>query len=340
MTAADVLAGTVQALLAPGRGLLAADESLPTIARRFQSASIAATAEHRRAYRELLFTTPGLSEFISGVILFDETLRQPLEGAPMAAALTARGMVPGIKVDLGATPLAGLPGEKFTQGLDGLRVRLASYRELGARFTKWRAVLAVGDGLPTDAAIAANAQALAIFAALSQEAGLVPIVEPEVLMDGAHSLDRAEAVGEAVLRTVFDALARHCVALEGMILKTAMVLPGVDCPQKAGAAEVAAASLRCLRRSVPAAVPGIVFLSGGQGEREATERLGAICAVPGAPWRLTFSFGRALQDSALETWRGDPARAAAAQAALALRARCNGLAVRAQPFSGSYLRTA
>jgi fructose-bisphosphate aldolase class I len=328
MTAADVLAGTVQALLAPGRGLLAADESLPTIARRFQSASIAATAEHRRAYRELLFTPPGLSEFISGVILFDETLRQPLEGAPMAAALTARGMVPGIKVDLGATPLAGLPGEKFTQGLDGLRVRLASYRELGARFTKWRAVVSIGDGRPTDGAIQANAEALASFAALSQEAGLVPIVEPEVLMEGAHTLARAESAAGAVLRTVFAALARHRVGLEGMILKTAMILPGTDCPEPATAPEVASATLRCLRQSVPAAVPGIVFLSGGQGELEATERLSALCPLPGAPWHLTFSFGRALQDSALKAWGGDPARVSAAQAALVLRARCNGRAVR------------
>jgi fructose-bisphosphate aldolase class I len=328
MNAPDVLTRTVEAMLAPGRGLLAADESLPTIARRFEAASIPVTPEHRRAYRELLFTAPGLGEFISGVILFDETLRQPLGGRAMAEGLAGRGMVAGIKVDLGAKPLAGLPGETFTQGLDGLRERLAAYRELGARFTKWRAVLAIGDGRPTEGAVAANAQALALFAALSQEAGLVPIVEPEVLMDGAHSLACAEAVAGLVLRAVFDALARHRVALEGMILKTAMILPGTECPQPVTAAEVAAATLRCLRQSVPAAVPGVVFLSGGQGEREATERLGAICALPGAPWRLTFSFGRALQDSALQAWRGDPARVSDAQTALMLRARGNGRAVR------------
>jgi fructose-bisphosphate aldolase class I len=322
----DALAATVRALLAPGRGLLAADESLPTIGRRFEAAAIPATAENRRAYRELLVTTPGLSEFISGVILFDETLRQPLEGVAMAAALTRRGLVPGIKVDLGAKPLAGLPGETFTEGLDGLRERLAEYRSLGARFTKWRAVISIGDTLPTDGAIGANAEALAIFAALSQEAGLVPVVEPEMLMGGAHSLERDAAVATAVLGRVFAALLRHQVALEGMILKTGMILPGTACPQTATVAEVAAATLRCLRRVVPAAVPGIVFLSGGQTEVEATQRLNAIGAVADTPWRLTFSFGRALQDSALTAWRGDPACVGAAQAALARRARCNGLA--------------
>lgn len=327
MNAPDVLTRTVEAMLAPGRGLLAADESLPTIARRFEAASIPVTPEHRRAYRELLFTAPGLGEFISGVILFDETLRQPLGGRAMAEGLAGRGMVAGIKVDLGAKPLAGLPGETFTQGLDGLRERLAAYRELGARFTKWRAVLAIGEGRPTEGAVAANAQALALFAALSQEAGLVPIVEPEVLMDGPHTLARCEEVARATLEAVFNALSEHRVGLEVMLLKTGMVLSGEECPQQADLGTIAEITHRCLRRAVPAAVPGIVFLSGGQRDIAATERLNAICETRGLPWDLSFSFGRALQDSALNAWKGSPANVTAAQSALRHRAACNSFAV-------------
>ena len=319
---------TIDALLAPGKGILAADESLPTIGKRFAALKIASTEENRRAYRELLFTTPGLSEFISGAILFDETIRQKTSGGTaMPVLLAAQGIVPGIKVDHGTMALPGFAGEKITQGLDGLRERLAAYRDLGARFTKWRAVIAIGEHLPTAACIAANARALALFAALSQEAGLVPIVEPEVLMDGNHTLVRCEEVTSVTLQTVFAALCEHRVVLEEMLLKTGMVLSGKDCAEQADAGNVAEATIRCLRRTVPAAVPGIVFLSGGQSDVAATERLNAICRAGGGPWKLSFSFGRALQDAAMKTWQGTPAHAAAAQAALGHRARCNGLAV-------------
>lgn len=318
---------TVAALLAAGKGILAADESFPTIGKRFASFEIPTTEENRRAYREMLFTTPGLSGFIGGVILFDETIRQKIGTLSIPEALAKQAIIPGIKVDMGTMALPGFPGEKVTQGLDGLREKLAAYRELGARFTKWRAVIAIGDRLPTATCIKANAQALALFAALSQEAGLVPIVEPEVLMDGDHTLTRCEEVTSATLKTVFAMLLDHRVVLEAMLLKTAMVLPGKDCPQQADVGQVAEATLRCLRRAVPAAVPGIVFLSGGQSDVAATERLSAICRTGGVPWKLSFSFGRALQDAALKMWKGSPANVAVAQAALLHRAKCNALAV-------------
>jgi fructose-bisphosphate aldolase class I len=330
MSAPD-LASTVQALLAPGKGLLAADESLPTITKRFAALTIPSTEANRRAYRELLFTTPGLGRFVSGAILFDETLHQCTgDGTPLPEILARQGILPGLKVDGGKMNLPDFPGEKITGGLDGLRERLAAARDRGVRFTKWRAVFAIGHGRPSSTCLTANARALALFAALSQEAGLVPVVEPEVLMDGNHPLARGEEVTSLVLETVFGALFEHRVVLEKMLLKTGMVLPGRDCPHQADPAAVAEATLRCLRRSVPAAVPGIVFLSGGQGDVEATERLNAICGPGDAPWQLSFSFGRALQDAALKIWRGAPANVAAAQAALLHRARCNGLAVRGQ----------
>ncbi len=328
MSSSATLQSTAQALLSPGKGILAADESFPTIGKRFDALKIPSTAESRRAYRELLFTTPGLDEFVSGAILFDETIRQTAGGGvPLPRLLARRTLLPGIKVDEGTTALPGFAGEKVTEGLDGLRERLAAYRELGALFTKWRAVLTVGERLPTPACLAANARALALFAALSQEAGLLPIVEPEVLMDGDHTLARSEEVTNATLNAVFAALVEHRVELEGILLKTGMVLPGEGCPEQADAEAVAVATLRCLRRAAPAAVPGIVFLSGGQGDAEATERLNAICQANRGPWTLTFSFGRALQDAALSAWKGLPDNAAAAQAALYHRAKCNGLAV-------------
>jgi len=323
---------SVQALLAPGKGILAADESFPTIEKRFKELGIPSTEPNRRAYREMLFTTPGLGDSISGVILFDETIRQKTSaGVPMPELLASAGILPGIKVDGGTEAMAGFEGEKFTLGLDGLRERLAEYVRLGARFTKWRAVITIGDGIPTDACIGLNARTHAVFAALSQEAGLVPIVEPEILMDGTHTIERCEEVATAVLRRTFEELATQRVALEKMILKTGMILSGSECPRQAGDDEVAAATARCFLRSVPAAVPGIVFLSGGQEDVPATRRLNAVESIAALPWRITFSYGRALQDAAMRTWGGAPANVAAAQGALAHRAKCNGLAVR-----GSY----
>jgi fructose-bisphosphate aldolase class I len=325
-TSTSTLETTARALVVSGKGILAADESLPTIGKRFAALDIPATEENRRAYRELLFTTPGLGEFISGVILFDETMRQTSDGVLMPEILSRQGILPGIKVDLGTMAFPGFPGEKFTQGFDGLRERLAEYRRLGARFTKWRAIFSVGADLPTKTCIETNARDLALFAALSQEAGLVPIVEPEVLMDGDHTLARCEAVTGVVLDAVFTALDDHRVILEGMLLKTGMVLPGINHAPTASLESVAAATLRTLNRFVPPAVPGIVFLSGGQAELAATERLNAICAVGPSLWTLSFSFGRALQDEAMKTWRGSPANKAPARAALLHRARCNGAA--------------
>ena len=319
---------TVAALLATGKGILAADESFPTIAKRFKALNIPSTEVSRRAYREMLFATPGLGGFVSGVILFDETIRQRTEaGVPMPELLARQGIVPGVKVDLGTVALANFPGEKITRGLDDLRERLAGYRELGARFTKWRAVIAIGEGTPGRTCIEANARALALFAALSQEAGLVPIVEPEVLMDGSHTIARGEEVMAATLAAVFAALFDHRIVLEQMLLKTGMVLSGADCPEQAGAGLVAGATRRCLRRGVPAAVAGIVFLSGGQSDGDATRRLDAICRGADAPWTLSFSFGRALQSSAMEIWQGSADHVAAAQAALRQRAMWNGLAI-------------
>jgi fructose-bisphosphate aldolase, class I len=332
----DTLEKTASELLAPGKGLLAADESLPTIGKRFKELGIASTEENRRDYRELLFTTPGLGESISGAILFDETIRQKASGGtPLVTLLGAQGIIPGIKVDGGAVPLPAFDGEKMTTGLDGLRERLSDYRQLGARFTKWRAVIDIGKGIPTETCVETNATLLALYAALSQEAGLVPIVEPEVLMDGDHGIERCEEVISLTLKTVFRALGRHRVSLKGMLLKSGMVLAGKDCPNQADDAHVAAATVRCFRQSVPVGVPGIVFLSGGQADVEATRRLNAICSSKGLPWKLTFSYGRALQDAAMRTWGGTPGNTVAAQAALKHRAICNGLAVR-----GSYGATA
>jgi fructose-bisphosphate aldolase class I len=320
---------TIQALLAPGKGILAADESFPTIDKRFKELGIPNTEANRRAYREMLFTTPSLSEAISGVILFDETIRQSTsKGVAMAELLAGLGIVPGIKVDAGTEALPAFPGEKFTLGLDGLRSRLAEYAKLGARFTKWRAVIAIGQGIPTGACMRVNARIHALFAALSQEAGLVPIVEPEILMDGDHTIERCEEVSTAVLERTFEELTEQRVVLGKMILKTGMILSGADCPRQAGVPEVAAATLRCFRRAVPAAVPGIVFLSGGQPDVPATQRLNAISSAGGNPWKITFSYGRALQDPAMKAWGGVPGNVAAGQSALAHRARCNGLAVR------------
>ncbi|PAW67268.1 MAG: hypothetical protein B9S34_05955 [Opitutia bacterium Tous-C1TDCM] len=324
------LAATAQALVAPGKGILAADESFPTIGKRFAALGVAATAENRRAYREVLFRTAALGESISGAILFDETLRQRTGSgdATLTELLVRQGIIPGIKVDTGTGPLPGSPHEKITGGLEALPVRLTAYAALGARFTKWRAVLAITpDGQPSRACLDANAAALADFAAFSQAAGLVPIVEPEVLLAGRHSLARSEDVAVAVLDAVFRALAAKQVSLPGLLLKTGMVLPGAEAPGSVTTADIAAATWRVLRRTVPAAVPGIVFLSGGQPEIAATERLNALCATHDLPWTLSFSFGRALQDTALKTWRGEAANTAAAQAALLHRARCNALAV-------------
>jgi fructose-bisphosphate aldolase class I len=316
------------ALVATGKGILAADETPGTLTRRFDALGIDSTEDSRRAYREMLFTAPGAAQHLSGVILQDETIRQQAsDGVAFARTLAAAGVIPGIKVDKGAKPLAGWPGELVTEGLDGLRDRLEEYAELGARFAKWRAVIRVTDTLPSPACIEANAHALARYATLCQEQGLVPIVEPEVLMDGAHDLARCEAVTTEVLTEVFRQLVRQGVDLGAMLLKPNMVIAGEACPTQASEAEVAEATLRTLRRCVPAAVPGIVFLSGGQDERTATAHLNAINRLPGPkPWAISFSYGRALQDPALEAWAGRDANLAAGAAALALRARCNGAA--------------
>ena len=323
---AQALIDTARALVADDKGLLAMDESLSTCDKRFAALGIAQTEEARRAYRELLVTTPGLGESISGVILFDETIRQRKnDGTPFLKVISDAGIIPGIKVDTGAKALAGHPGEKITEGLDGLRDRLAEYFRMGARFAKWRAVLALGDGLPSRGCIEANAQALARYAALCQEAGLVPVVEPEVLMAGAHTLGRCREVTEEVLRTVFNQLDSQGVTPEGMILKPNMVLPGSTCPEQDTTEEVADATVQCLLRAVPAAVPGIAFLSGGQSAELASNRLNAMNVrfKSRMPWALAFSFGRAIQQPALEIWQGKHANVMAAQEALLHRARCN-----------------
>ena len=322
------LTGVAGALVARGKGILAADETPGTLGRRFEALGIACTEESRRAYREMLFTAPGAAEFISGVIMQDETIRQRgSAGRPLAATLADQGILPGVKVDAGARPIAGSPTETVTEGLDGLRERLAEYHRLGARFAKWRAVIKIGEALPSRMCVAANAHALARYAALSQEQGLVPIVEPEVLMDGDHTLERCEAVSGQVLHAVFEALDEQGVALEAMLLKPNMVVSGDECAEDASVAEVAAATLRCLRRCVPAAAPGIVFLSGGQDARLATLHLDAINRAPGPkPWAISFSYGRALQDDALQAWHGRDEGLAAGGQALAHRARCNSAA--------------
>jgi len=321
------LAETAQAMVAPGRGILAADESAPTIGKRFASIGVESTEPLRRDYRSMLFSTPGAERFISGVILFDETLRQSMPaGEPIPQYLEGRGMIPGIKVDQGAKPLAGFPGEKVTEGLDGLRGRLAEYRGLGARFAKWRAVIAIGEGAPSDYCVHANAHALARYAALCQEAGLAPIVEPEVLMDGPHPISRCEQVTGEVLNQVFDELERHRVELEGIVLKPNMVVSGSECSAQAGVEEVAEATLRTLKAHVPAAVPGIAFLSGGQSAEDATAHLSAMNASGPHPWQVSFSYGRALQAPALTAWAGKAGQLAEAQQAFGERARLNGLA--------------
>jgi fructose-bisphosphate aldolase class I len=323
----DELAATATALVAPGKGILAADESSGTIAKRFDSIEVESTEERRRAYRELLFTTEGAAEFISGVILYEETLGQrAADGTPLPETLSRQGIIPGIKVDSGTTALAGFEGEKVTEGLDGLDGRLAGYRDQGARFTKWRAVIAIGEQLPTPGCIRANAEALARFAASSQQAGLVPIVEPEVLMDGDHTIERCDRATRDTLAEVFAALRRHRVRFDGMLLKPNMVLSGSDCPTQAGVEQVAEATVACLRDNVPASVPGIVFLSGGQTDEAATAHLNAMNRLPGAPWQLSFSYGRALQAPALKAWKGEAANGPAAQRAFLHRARLNGAA--------------
>ena len=327
------LADTARALVAGDKGLLAMDESTPTCNKRFARLGIPQTEEARRAYRELIVTTPGLGGSISGAILYDETIRQQKkDGTPFIKVIINAGIVPGIKVDIGAKDMAGHPGEKVTEGLDGLRLRLKEYFQMGARFAKWRAVLAVGDGIPSRGCIDANAQALARYAALCQEAGLVPVVEPEVLMDGEHTLKRCSELTEEVLRTVFKQLYIQRVMLEGMILKPNMVLPGLTCPEQEAVDEVADATVSCLLRAVPAAVPGIAFLSGGQSALLASARLNAMNVrfKSSLPWALAFSFGRAIQQPALEIWRGDKAHVLAAQRALQHRARCNRAARRGE----------
>ena len=327
------LTDTAKALVAGDKGLLAMDESNPTCNKRFAKLGIPQTEETRRAYRELIVTTPGLGECISGAILYDETIRQrKRDGTPFVKAITDAGIIPGIKVDTGAKNLAGHPGEKITEGLDGLRDRLAEYSQMGARFAKWRAVIAVGEGIPSRAAREANANALARYAALCQESGLVPVVEPEVLMDGEHTLDRCCKVTEEILRTVFNELYAEGVLLEGMILKPNMVLPGSTCPRQESVDDVADATVRCLLRSVPAAVPGIAFLSGGQSAELASARLNAMNVrfKSRMPWALAFSFARAIQQPALEIWQGKDAHVLAAQRALNHRARCNRAARRGE----------
>lgn len=326
------LEATAHGMVANHRGILAADESTGTIAKRFSSIKLESTEENRRQYREMLFTTPGAAEHISGVILYDETLRQKThDGVPFPKYLAEHRMIPGIKVDAGAKPLAGFAGETITEGLDGLRERLAEYYKLGARFAKWRAVIDVGSGIPTSYAIEVNADALARYAALCQEACIVPIVEPEVLMDGDHTLARCEEVTNAVLDRVFSRLFAARVHLPGMVLKPNMVIAGKKCAEKSTPEQVAEATLRTLRRHVPAAVPGIAFLSGGQSPTEATLHLSLMNAAGPLPWRLTFSYGRALQEDALKAWLGKPSQIGAGQNAFAVRAKLNGLAA-----SGTY----
>ncbi len=326
---ANNLAAIARAMVAPGKGILAADESTGTIGKRFDGISVENIEENRRAYRDMLFATRGLGDHISGVILYDETLRQKAaDGRPFVEVLNKAGVLPGIKVDAGAKPLAFCPGETVTEGLDNLPKRCAEYVKLGAKFAKWRAVIDIGRDIPTSTCIAANAHALARYAAICQEAGLVPIVEPEVLMDGDHSIDRCEEVTEWTLNAVYDALYLNRVVLEHSVLKPSMVISGKKCPKQAPVDEVAARTVRVLKRTVPAAVAGIAFLSGGQSDEVATAHLNSMNAQfkGELPWPLSFSYGRALQQASLKAWKGQAANVPAAQAALAHRARMNGLA--------------
>lgn len=326
---AHEMAAVAQAMVAPGKGILAADESTGTIEKRFASIKLESTEEHRRAYRDMLFSTRGLEEYISGVILYDETIRQKsASGTPFVELLAQKGIIPGIKVDTGAKDLALCPGEKVTEGLDNLARRCAEYVKMGAKFAKWRAVITIGPGMPSTTCIAANAHALGRYAAICQAAGLVPIVEPEVLMDGDHSIERCEEVTEWTLHAVYEALYLNRVTLECSVLKPSMVISGKSCPQQAGVDEVAERTVRTLKRTVPAAVAGIVFLSGGQSDEAATAHLNAMNRMFSGklPWPLSFSYGRALQQPALKAWKGSAANVAAAQAALLHRARLNGLA--------------
>ena len=332
MNTKDII-DTAKALVTGDKGLLAMDESNPTCNKRFARLGIPQTEEARRAYRELIVTTPGLGECISGVILYDETIRQQKkDGTPFVKVIIDAGIIPGIKVDTGAKDMAGHPGEKITEGLDGLRDRLKEYFQMGARFAKWRAVIVVSDCLPSRGCIEANAQALARYAALCQEVGLVPVVEPEVLMDGEHTLERCREVTEEVLRMVFNQLYTQRVILEGILLKPNMVLPGLTCPKQETVDEVADATVRCLLRAVPAAVGGIAFLSGGQSAELASARLNAMNLrfKSRLPWSLAFSFARAIQKPALEIWQGEDAHVLAAQQALYHRAMCNRAARRGE----------
>jgi len=328
----EQLAETAQAMVAPGKGIIAIDESSNTIAKRFAAVGIGNTEENRRAYRELLLTAPKLSDHISGAILYDETIRQSTQaGVPFAKYMADNGMIPGIKVDKGTAALAGFPGELVTEGLDGLRGRLEEYYRLGARFAKWRAVINIGEDIPTGTCIEANAHALARYAALCQEQGLVPMVEPEVLMDGDHDIETCYEVTEAVLRSLFGALYEQNVLLEGTILKASMVVSGKDCPEQADVQEVAESTLMCLKSTVPAILPGIVFLSGGQGDEDATAHLDAMNRLGPNPWPLSFSYGRAMQQAALKLWSQDmTGNFAKAQQIVSARARDNGLAALGQ----------
>lgn len=328
----EQLESIAQAMVAPGKGIIAIDESNATIKKRFDGVGIECTEDNRRAYRELLLTTPNLSDHISGAILYDETLRQSSRGGvPFTKIMLDNGILPGIKVDKGPHALAGFPGELVTEGLDGLRDRLKEYASLGAKFAKWRAVITIGDDMPSSTCIEANCHALARYAALCQEAGIVPMVEPEVLMDGAHDLDVCYDVTEVTLRSLFASLYEQNVMLEGTILKASMVVSGKDCPEQASIDEVAEATVRCLKASVPASLPGIVFLSGGQSDEAATAHLNAMNQMGPHPWPLSFSYGRAMQSAALKLWSKDmAANFADAQKTVAQRARENGLAALGQ----------
>lgn len=332
------LAQIARQMVASGKGLLAADESSGTIEKRFKSVGIVSTEQTRREYRELLFTAPEMEKYISGVILFDETIRQKAsDGTPFPELLAKKGVIPGIKVDKGPVDLPFFSGEKFTQGLDGLGARLDEYRKMGARFAKWRAVIAIGPGMPTPACLRANAEALARYAGLCQEHGIVPIVEPEVLMDGDHDIDTCFRATEAAQHEVFDTLARYRVRMEHMVLKPNMVISGKDCPRQASPDEVAQMTLTCLKRTVPAAVPGIAFLSGGQSDEAASANLNAINAKArgmGAPWPLTFSYSRALQAAPMGLWRGQSGNKNAAQQAFIKRGRLNAAAAQARYDAG------